>query len=86
MLDTNGFSGIKRRNKMKKTSRILCGVAVGGALLIGCAYVAVCAHNGRYLRVSDKVVYDTWRDRYALVTDSGRVFGWIEIKEVKEVE
>ena len=78
MFDTNGFSGIKRRNKMKKTSRILCGVAVGGALLIGCAYVAVCAHNGRYLRVSDKVVYDTWRDKYVLFTDYGST-GWIEI-------
>lgn len=71
---------------MDKTRTALCSIAVGCALMIGCAYVGVCAHNGRYLRVSDEVVYDTWRDRYALVTDSGRVFGWIEIKEVKEVE
>lgn len=64
---------------MDKTRTALCSIAVGGALLIGCAYVVVCAHNGRYLRVSDRVVYDTWRGKYVLFTDSGQSTGWIEI-------
>lgn len=64
---------------MDKTRTALCSIAVGGALLIGCAYVVVCAHNGRYLRVSDSVVYDTWRDEYVLFTDYGQSTGWIEI-------
>ena len=85
MLDTNGFSEIKRKSKMDKTRTALCSIAVGCALLIGGAYVVVCAHNGRYLRVSDSVVYDTWRDRYMLVDNCGYETELIEIEKGKSL-
>lgn len=70
---------------MDKTRTALCSIAVGCALMIGCAYVGVCAHNGRYLRVSDSVVYDTWRDRYMLVDNCGYDTEWIEIEKGKSL-
>lgn len=49
---------------MDKTKAILCGISVVGALLVGCGYVAVCAHNGRYIEAGDSIVFDTWEEMY----------------------